>query len=59
MARPPVHGFSRQESWGGQPFTSPGGLLIAGIKPGSPALKEDSLPSEPLGKPSDAREISK
>ena len=44
-------GFSRQEFWGGQPFTSPGDLPDPGIKAGSPALQEDSLPSEPPGKP--------
>ena len=33
-------------------LTSPGDLLDPGIKPGSPALQEDSLPSEPPGKPS-------
>ena len=44
-------GFSRQEFWGGQPFPSPGRLPDPGIKAGSPALQEDSLPSEPPGKP--------
>ena len=44
--------FSRQEYWNGLPFPSPGDLLDPGIKPGSPALQEDSLPSEPPGKPS-------
>ena len=39
--------FSRQEYWSGLPFLSPGDLSDAGIKPGSPALKADSLPSEP------------
>ena len=33
--------FSRQEYWTGLPF------LLVGIKPGSPALQADSLPSEP------------
>ena len=33
------------------PFSSPGDLLDPGIKPGSPALQADSLPSEPPGKP--------
>ena len=33
--------FPRQEYWSGLPFPSPG------IKPGSPALQADSLPSEP------------
>ena len=39
--------FSRQEYWSGSPFPSPGDLLNPGIKPGSPALQADSLPSEP------------
>ena len=44
-------GFSRQEYWNGLPFPSPGDLPNPGIKPGSPALQTDALPSEPLGKP--------
>ena len=32
-------------------FRSPGDLLNPGIKPRSPALQADSLPSEPAGKP--------
>ena len=43
--------FSRQEYWSGLPFPSPGDLSDSGIKPVSPALQADSLPSEPLGKP--------
>ena len=43
--------FSRQESWNGLPFPSPGDLPNPGIKPGSPALQVDSLSSEPPGKP--------
>ena len=35
----------------GQPFPSPGDLPDPGIKPGSPALQADSLPSESPGKP--------
>ena len=35
----------------GKPFHSPGHLPDPGIKPGSPALWADSLPSEPPGKP--------
>ena len=42
--------FSRQEYWSGLPFPSPGDLPDPGIKPGSPALQVDSLPSELLGK---------
>ena len=44
-------GFSRQEYWSGLPFPSPGDLPDPGIKPGSPALQADSLPSEPPRKP--------
>ena len=43
--------FSRQEYWSGLPCPSPGDLSRPGIKPGSPALQADSLPSEPPGKP--------
>ena len=32
-------------------FPSPGDLPNPGIKPRSPTLQEDSLPSEPPGKP--------
>ena len=42
--------FSRQEYWSGLPFPSPGDLLDPGIKPGSPTLQTDALPSEPPGK---------
>ena len=42
--------FSRQEYWSGLPFPSPGCLPNPGIKPGSPALQANSLPSEPPGK---------
>ena len=44
-------GFSRQECWSGLPFPSSGDLPNPGIKPGSPALQADTLPSEPPGKP--------
>ena len=44
-------GFSRQEYWSGLPFPSPGDLPNPGIKPRSPALQADSLPSVPPGKP--------
>ena len=40
-------GFFRKEYWSGLPFPSPGDLPDSGIKPGSPALQADSLPSEP------------
>ena len=39
-------GFSRQECWSGLPFPSPGNLPNPGIKPSSPALQADSLPTE-------------
>ena len=48
-------GFSREEYWIGLSFPSLGDLLDLGIKcrfPMSPALQEDYLPAEPLGKPS-------
>ena len=47
---PPSMGFSRQECWSGLPFPSPGDLPDPGIKPESPALQADALPSEPPGK---------
>ena len=43
-------GFSRQECWSGLPFPSPGDLPNPGIKPRSPTLYADALPSEPPGK---------
>ena len=43
-------GLSRQEYWSELPFFSPGDPPISGIKPGSPALQADSLPSQPPGK---------
>ena len=39
--------FPRQENWGGLPFPSPGDLPNPRVKPGSPKLQTDSLPSEP------------
>ena len=42
--------LSRQESWSGLLFPSPGDFPNPGIKPRSPALQADSLPSEPPGK---------
>ena len=39
-------GFSRQESCSGLPFRSPGDLPNPGIKPGSPAFRAESSPSE-------------
>ena len=42
---------ARKENWSGLLFPSPGDLPNPGIEPGSPMLQEDSLPSEPPGKP--------
>ena len=52
-------GFFRPEYWGGYPFPSPGDLPNPsprdlpnpGIKPRSPELQADSLPTETLGNP--------
>ena len=44
-------GFSRQKYWSGLPCPPPGDLPNPGIKPRSPSLRADSLPSEPPGKP--------
>ena len=46
-----LRGFSRQEYWSGLPCPSPRDLPDPGIKPRSPALRADSLPSEPPEKP--------
>ena len=43
-------GFSRQGYWSGLPFPSPGDLPDPGIKPRSPTLQAEALPSEPPGK---------
>ena len=44
-------GFSRPEYWSGLPCPPPRDLPNPGIEPRSPALKADSLPSDPLGEP--------
>ena len=44
-------GFSRQEYRSGLPFPSPGDFPNPGIKPRSPEMQVDCLPSEPPGKP--------
>ena len=44
-------GLSRQEYLSGLPFAPPENLPDPGIKPRSPALYVDSLPSELPGKP--------
>ena len=43
--------FPRQEYWSGLVFPSPGDLPNSGIKPRSPALQADSLPTELPGNP--------
>ena len=43
--------FSRQEYWSNLPFPSPGDLPNPGIKPKSPTLQVDYVPSESPGKP--------
>ena len=48
---PPSMELFRQEYWSGAPFPSPGHLPNPGIKPGSPTLQADTLPSEPPWKP--------
>ena len=47
--------FSRQEYWTVLPFPSPGDLPNPEIKPWSPTLQVDSLPSELPGKPTTKR----
>ena len=44
-------GFPRQEYWSGLLGPSVDDLPEPGIKPASPVLQADSLPSEPPGKP--------
>ena len=44
-------GFSRQEYWRGLPCPSAADLPKPGVKPRSPALLADSLPSELPGNP--------
>ena len=43
-------GLRRHEYWSGLPFPSPGDHPDPGIKPGSPTLQADALPSELPGK---------
>ena len=45
-----VHGMLQARYWSGLTFPPPGDLPIPGIKPRSPKLQADSLPSEPPGK---------
>ena len=42
-----VHGILQARHRSEWPFPSPGDLPNPGIKPGSPALQADALPSEP------------
>ena len=51
-------GLCRQEYWSGLPFPSPGNLPDPGIKPGSPALQAEALPSAPSGKSISFLELS-
>ena len=46
--------FSRKEYWSGLPCPSPGDPPDPGIKPWSPELQAESLPSEAPGKPGNA-----
>ena len=48
---PPSMEFSRQGYWSGLPFPSLEDLPCLGIKPKSPTLVVDALPSEPPEKP--------
>ena len=50
LQAPLCMGFSRQEYWSGLPCPPLGHLPNPGVKPGSPTLQADSLPSEPPGK---------
>ena len=52
LQAPLCTGVSRQESWSGLPFPSPGDLPNPGIKSGPPALQADSLLTEYEGSPS-------
>ena len=47
--------FSRPEYWSGKPFPSPADLPDPGVKPGSPALQADSLPTESSSGPGGKR----
>ena len=56
---PPSIEFSRQESWSGLSFPSLGDLPYSGIKAGSPALRADTLSSEPTGKPPNSSKVER
>ena len=49
-------GILRQEYWSGLPRAPPGDLPDPGIKPRSPALQADPLPSDSRGKPRTTRD---
>ena len=49
--RPPGSFVYGQEYWSGLPCSPSGDLPDPGIKPRSPSLQVDSLPTEPSGKP--------
>ena len=51
-------GLCRQEYWSGLPFPSPGNLPDPGIKPGSPTLQAEALPSALSGKSISFLELS-
>ena len=51
-----VHGIFQARILEWEPFPSPGDLPNSGIKPGSPTLQADSLPSETLGKPNKTKQ---
>ena len=50
--------FFRQEYWSGLPFPSPGHLPDPRIKPESPALQADALPSEQQGSPQEPESVT-
>ena len=50
---------SWQEYWSGLLFPSPGDLPNLGMKPRSPTLQAEALPSQPPGKPKEDIEIPK
>ena len=45
----PLGSSVRQEYWSGLPFPSPGDLPNSGIKPVSPTMQVNSLPTDPSG----------
>ena len=51
LQAPVSMGFSRHDYWGELPCPSARDLPNPGIRPGSPELQVDSLPSEPPRKP--------